>query len=184
MSVTDDGIPHGLEGYRKFGCKCDDGTVKSCKGANREYNRQQQARRDKEKRDSRKAAKDELAAKRERRSAQGRAAAARNFGHGSSQDDSVPKRAKKIGEMEQAVIDAATKLGALEDKPDIVMLARNMARILDNPKQVALHPSTNRQLMALMGQIRGTDSSGSKRKSRGRLATVQRMTKSKRAVAQ
>jgi hypothetical protein len=182
MTVTDDGIPHGLEGYRKFGCKCDDGTVKSCKGANREYNRQQEAKRAGRKA-ANKVARDELAAKRAKRSAQCSAA---TKARQSSQDDSVPKshHAKKIGEMEQAVIDAATKLGALEDKPDIVMLARNMARILDNPKQVALHPSTNRQLMALMGQIRGTDSSGSKRKSRGRLATVQRMTKSKRAVAQ
>lgn len=176
MSVTDDGIPHGLEGYRKFGCKCDDGTVKSCKGANRIYHQKRRA--------AKQGAKDELAAKREKRSAQCSAA---TRARQSSQGDSVPNtnRAKKIGEMEQAVIDAATKLDALEDKPDIVMLARNMARILDNPKQVALHPSTNRQLMALMGQLRGDGGGGSgKRKSRGRLATVQKMTKSKRAVSQ
>lgn len=182
MSVTDDGIPHGLEGYRRFGCKCDDGTVKSCKGANREYNRQMEAKRAKRKA-ANKVAKDELAAKRANRSASMSAAAKARQ---SSQGDSVakPKQAKRIGEMEQAVIDAATSLGALEDKPDIVMLARNMARILDNPKQVALHPSTNRQLMALMGQLRGSDGNGGRRKSRGRLATVQKMTKSKRAVGQ
>lgn len=178
MSVTDDGIPHGLQGYRRFGCKCD-----ICRAANRDYFRARRAK-DNGRERAKKAAKDELAAKRAARSAQCRAASAKRQ---PSQDDSVKtSNAKKIGEMEKAVVDAATKLDAAEDKPDIVMMARNMARILDNPKQVALHPSTNRQLMALMTQLRGDGSPGrgGRRKSGGRLAAVQKMTRSKRSVAQ
>src|SRR3954451_11788157 len=82
MSVTDDGIPHGLQGYRRFGCKCE-----VCMEANRKYFRDRRA--GVQSRSAKnKIAKDELAAKRANRSA---AMSAARKKHPSSQDDSVPK---------------------------------------------------------------------------------------------
>jgi hypothetical protein len=176
VSVTDDPkdpIPHGLEGYRKYGCTCDDGTVKSCLGANRAYHRERRAARA-ERRDET----DELAALRLKR--KGKPASKQT-----ETSDSVPKRRRTPGEMEIAVIEECSTIENV--KPTLVVAAENLGRCVDdltgNPKTIALYNSTLKQLMSTMAELRGNETDKrktGKRKSGGRLATVGALTKVKR----
>lgn len=188
MSVTGnskDPIPHGLEGYRKYGCTCDDGTVKSCLGANRAYQRDMRARRADRKLG------DEVAAKREaNRGAKGppigtakqRAAAAKR----SESSDSVRKGRRTIGKMEKAVIEECAQI--TDAKPTLVVAAENLGRSVDeltgNSKVIALYNSTMKQLLATMAEMRGDKAKAGatgRKKSGGRLATVGTLTKVRRA---
>jgi hypothetical protein len=181
VSVTcksKDPIPHGLEGYRKYGCTCDDGTVKSCLGANRAYQREMRARRA-----DAKLSGDELAAKRTQRS-KGPVVTTKRM------REAAAKRRKtetndSVGEMEQAVITECA--GIADAKPTLVVAAKHLGRNVDalsgNAKTIALYNSTMKQLMATMAELRGDKAKTSvtgRKKSGGRLATVGNLTKVKR----
>lgn len=171
MSVTGkpkDPIPHGLEGYRKYGCTCDDGTVNSCLGANRAYQREMRAKRAQARLNG-----DELAAKRVQRKKPK-----------TESSDSVRKRPRALGEMEKAVIKECAEI--VDAKPTLVVAAKNLGRNVDDLagdiKVIALYNSTMKQLMATMAELRGDkDKPVSRKKSGGRMATVGNLTKVKRA---
>jgi hypothetical protein len=155
------GVEHGLSCY-KAGCGCAKG-----RKANRDYSAKRRA----EKRDA--DAQDFSDNVTRLRSVQG--------GKSAESNDSPDN---EIGEVEQSVLDACLNIEGASDKPDVVMMARRMARILDTDKQVHNHPTATRQLAALMDSLRGVGSgkgTAGKRKSGSRLATVQSMTRSKRA---
>lgn len=160
--------PHGLKRYRKpWNCHCD-----VCRAANTKYGKDRKAAI---------AAKleDELATRRANRAkSQPRTPTSRSVKPRGASDEAPAK----IGEMEQSIIDACKLIDRATEQPDMVMMARKMARILDNPKALPLHNSSTRQLTGIMATLRGTGagSAGGKRKSGGRLATVQSMTRSKR----
>ena len=78
---------------------------------------------------------------------------------------------KDIGEVEQSVLDECAGLSLSEERPAMVTTACRLAHILDDPKQVALHPTTSRQLTAILNDLRGN----SKKRTRSRLASVQRL---------
>jgi hypothetical protein len=184
VSVTGDGddpIPHGLEGYRPpWKCKC-----AICRKANADYMKGKRA-------EYKKAADtDEVAAKRAQKKSPpistvgSRNAAAKR----TESNDSVPKRSKKIGEMEQAVLD---EIAALPEgkKPNAtaIVAAKDLARALDSlrdgEKTVTVYNQTWKQFAVLMADIRGEGKAGggqARRKSGGRLATVGALTKVKRA---
>lgn len=194
MSVPDDGIPHGLEGYRRHGCQCDDGTTESCLGANRAYNRQQRLIRKERKEASAKS--DELARKREaKRDPKGppistkgtRAGGVKRSEQRSESNDSdgsKSRRGKRIGEMEAAVIAECAQLELAAVRPTVVVAARNLARLVDDlsgsAKGGSVQVSTTKQLMAMLESLRPKDTGSGKRKSGGRLATVGALTKVKR----
>jgi hypothetical protein len=164
MSVTgkpDDNIPHGLKGYRlPYNCRCD-----VCKAANTEYMRGKRA--EYAKRD------DELSARREARKVTRRTA------RRTESSDSVA-----MGAMEKAVIEETDKLERAKDRPTQVVAARNLAKIVDNPKLSSIHTSTTKQIMAIMADLRGDmeeKKRTGRRKSGSRLATVGQLTKVKRA---
>jgi hypothetical protein len=174
VSVTnppDDGIPHGLKGARKpYYCDC---TV--CKDAINAYNRERRAARKVAKQ-----AKDELAEKRAKRRAVN-VAKLHPDRVVTESDDSVPR---VIGAMEKAVIEETKDLARAKERPTMVVAARNLAKIVDNPKMSSIHTSTTKQIMSIMAELRGdTDKAKAtgKRKSGGRLATVGQLTKVKRA---
>jgi hypothetical protein len=173
MSVTGDSndpIPHGLKGARKpWYCDCD-----VCKAAINEYNRGRRAARKQQQ-----VAKDELSAKREQRRQTNRAN--RNSGKATESGDSVPASA---GKMERAVIAECAELEKARQRPTLVEAARNLAKIVDNPKLSSIHTSTTKQLMAILSDLHGdteAKKATGKRKSGGRLATVGNLTKVKRA---
>lgn len=91
-------------------------------------------------------------------------------------DDEKPEKPERyvIGAIEKAVIEECEGLSMAKDRPGMVAAARNMAHICDNPKQAALHATANRQMTSILNDLRGN----SKRKSKGRLASIQRMTNS------
>lgn len=74
------------------------------------------------------------------------------------------------GPVEQSVTEQLTEYMA--DQPVRVQMAITCAKILDNPDRVALHPTTVRQLEAIVDKL----TAGTKKKSRGRLSVVQAMT--------
>jgi len=79
-----------------------------------------------------------------------------------------------MGENEVAVrLQCANSLKAA-DQPGTVSQAITLAKILDREAFSAMHPTTSRQLQALL-----TSLAGPKRKSRGRLARVQSLTSGK-----
>ena len=86
---------------------------------------------------------------------------------GQSRNEAAP-----VGDVEKAVIEECQGLSLASERPAMVAQAKGMARILDNPKQVALHPTTTRMLTQILNDLRGN----SKKKTRSRLASVQRMT--------
>lgn len=170
MSVTGDSkdpIPHGLRGYRRpWNCRCD-----VCKAANTEYNRDRRAVKQQEK--------DELAEKRSARNA--KLTANLRSGKATESDDSVPSAA---GRMERAVIKECAELEKGRKRPTLVEAARNLAKIVDNPKLSSIHTSTTKQLMAILSDLHGESEAKKatgRRKSGGRLATVGSLTKVKRA---
>lgn len=166
VPVTDDSIPHGIEGYRKYNCKCDDGTENSCLGANRIYQREY---RELKRRERAAAAVDELAKRRGKTKRTATVA-------GSESNDSV-------GFMEQAVIDECATLEMARVRPFVVAAARKLARIVDalgdDTKGLAAQASTTKQIHAMLESLRPKETA-SKRKSGGRLATVGNLTKVKR----
>ena len=83
-----------------------------------------------------------------------------------------------MGDIEKAVIEETSGLSIAAERPAMVATARSMARILDNPKQAALHPTTSRQLTSILNDLRGQ----SKKRTRSRLASVQRMTTSEKST--
>jgi hypothetical protein len=170
MSVTGDSkdpIPHGLKGYRTpWNCRCD-----VCKAANTEYNRGR--------RKARQQAKDELAEKREQRKQT--LTRNRNSGKATESGDSDPTG---MGRMERAVVKECAELEKAGKRPTLVEAARNLAKIVDNPKLSSIHTSTTKQLMAILSDLHGdteAKKATGKRKSGGRLATVGNLTKVKRA---
>lgn len=180
MSVTetdDDGIPHGLKGYRKpYNCR---GPI--CAKANSEYMKAKRAEYANKDRD------DELAAKREARktvppiSTAGMRKRSANVRakNGTESPDSV-----KPGEMEKAVIEECAAMPEDRALPTKVIAARKLARIVDNGKLSSMHNSTTKQLMAIMAEMRGDDAKSratGRRKSGSRMATVGNLTKVKRA---
>jgi hypothetical protein len=172
MSVTEDLIPHGAQGYRKpWECRCD-----ICKAGIAEYNRDRRAARAK-------TVEDELAAQRRKRS-DSKPNMVRKPKKGQTEsDDSVPKRGRRIGDMERAVVEECEKLELAKERPTVVVAARNLARMVDElsgtTKGAAVQVSTTKQLMAMIESLR-PKSTGGKRKSGGRLATVGNLTKVKR----
>ena len=78
---------------------------------------------------------------------------------------------------EQAVIDVCADLivddgFVTQTRPDVVAGARTMARILDDPEMSMTHATVRRQLRLDMDSLR----SATVKKSKGRLAAIQRMT--------
>lgn len=96
---------------------------------------------------------------------------------GAESDDSPA-----LGIVEQSVIEECAKLPAAQERPAMVQIARSMARILDAPTQVANHPTATRQLTSILDGFRGGAGKDGKRKSGGRLATVQKMQRSRREI--
>lgn len=144
------GITHGRSGYGR-GCMCD-----ICREAEREY---------------------QLARKADGGASADNVHQLRSIG-GVQQ---VPKPKTRtttngwdgeIGLMEQAVIDECEGLSLAAERPAMVMAARLQARLCDDHKSQGLWTSASRQLTAILNDLRGN----SKRKTKGRLAQVQRMT--------
>jgi hypothetical protein len=77
-----------------------------------------------------------------------------------------------IGPMEAAVIEECAGLSLAAERPAMVMAARNSAAICDDKKKATLHTQANRQMVAILNDLRGN----SRKKSKGRLAKVQAMT--------
>jgi hypothetical protein len=84
-----------------------------------------------------------------------------------------------VGSVEQAVLDETGSLLKSSERPAMVACARAMARILDNDALVGMHPQSARQLQAVLNELH----SSTKRKSKGRLAALQQMTKVKKSVS-
>ncbi|BBX38921.1 hypothetical protein [Mycobacterium simiae] len=82
-----------------------------------------------------------------------------------------------IGPTEQAVIDECATLPKAAECPTVVAQARKVARAIDNPKQESYISRNSHELRDLMGLLRDRP----KKKSGGRLAVVQQMS---RRVAQ
>jgi hypothetical protein len=171
VSVTgppDDGIPHGLKGARKpYYCDC-----QICKDAINEYNRSRRAIRKTQVRQ------DELAARRDRKIGKTRAAIR------AKQSESKDSVSNRIGPMEKAIIAECENLPRAVERPTLVAAARNLAKVVDNPKMASIHTSTTKQLMAILADLHGDTAKAKatgKRKSGGRLATVGALTKVKRA---
>lgn len=78
----------------------------------------------------------------------------------------------EVGMVEQGVIDECAGFAQSVARPAMVAQARSLARILDDSRRVPLWAQTSRQLTAILNDLRGS----AKRKTRGRLAQVQRMT--------
>jgi hypothetical protein len=86
---------------------------------------------------------------------------------------------KGIGLVEQGVLHETAPLAKTAERPATLAGARAMARILDNDALMAMHPQAVRQLQVILNELH----SATKKKSRGRLAAVQQMTKVKRSVS-
>lgn len=100
-------------------------------------------------------------------------------GNTTESSDSV-KRRLVIGPMEQAVIDEYELLDAECKRPTVLVAAREVARIVDDPKLQGMHIQATKQVMSMMESLRPKETEAKKRKSGGRLATVGNLTKVKR----
>ena len=78
-----------------------------------------------------------------------------------------------VGPAEQAVLDELATLTSAETRKGAAQAALAMARILDNPVALAQQPQAAARLTAILEDLR----KGSARR-KGRLASVQAMTKS------
>jgi hypothetical protein len=88
--------------------------------------------------------------------------------------DETSKPSKKPTKISGAVERSITDLQKQHEDgayPVEFQMALCAARILDDPERVALHPTTLRQLQAILVTL-----GGPKKKTKGRLATVQAMT--------
>lgn len=87
------------------------------------------------------------------------------------------------GMMERAVIEECDGLERATSRPTLVVAARNLAKIVDNPDMSGIHTATTKQIMAILTDLHGDEDkskSTGRRKSGGRLATVGALTKVKR----
>lgn len=173
--MADDGVPHGLKGYRSpWECRCD-----VCKAGWAGYIRERRAARKAE-------GPDELERRRKR-------SATRRMGKPKARTESgdsvvVGGRRIGIGEMERAVIEEAAQIP--DAKATQIVAAKNLARLIDRLSNqekatgASVVNSATKQLMGVMAEMRG-DATKSKatgrRKSGGRLATVGALTKVRRA---
>lgn len=162
--LVDDSIPHGLTGYRKFKCKCD-----VCLGANRDYNNEQREKRDR--------AANKMKPKRPTNNVRsiGEARGGKVSQVTQQQDSGQPRA---MGVMELAVLEETSGNPKAIEHPAMVQAALAMARVLDDPKQIAQYATCNRQLMHILEAF----SAGTKKKSKGRLARVQSLTSGKVAA--
>lgn len=79
----------------------------------------------------------------------------------------------QMGPVEFGVIEECKNFPQAQVRPAMVEQARALARLMDDERRVALWPTTSRQLTSIMNDLRDS----AKRKARGRLATVQKMTR-------
>lgn len=82
---------------------------------------------------------------------------------------------RKPGRVERLTAEECEALSIAQERPGTVAQALQLARIMDNPKQIGLWPTTSRQLQSILSELRGS----SKKKSKGRLARVQSLTATK-----
>lgn len=82
-------------------------------------------------------------------------------------------QSKIVGSVEQAVLDETELLTGIAERPSLVAGALCLARVLDNDLLISMHPQTARQLQAILRELH----CGTKKKSKGRLASVQQMTR-------
>ena len=151
-----DNIPHGLTGYRKFKCHCE-----VCRDANNQYNRDNYAKRS--------------AAKKPKRASN---VTSINRASGKTKVSQMTQQPiqSAIGATEATVIELEQVIAS--DAPQnlvLIQMARAMARILDDQKQIAQHATCSRQLHSIIQTL----TAGTKKKSKGRLARVQSMTSGK-----
>ncbi len=151
-----DNIPHGLDGYRNYKCRCEE----VCKPAQAKFMREYRA-----------AAK----AKKLAEQAPDNVRPLRRRGRPVKVvAKSPPDEQPVIGDAEQAVIDVVAASSVAPERPDVVVQARILARLMDNPLSMGKDSatSTSRQLSKLMEQLHPA----AKTKSKGRLQAVQRLT--------
>lgn len=87
-----------------------------------------------------------------------------------------PANVGPVGPVERSIIEECSGLSIAVERPGVVEMARCLARILDDKKSIGLWPTTSRQLQVMLNDLRGN----SKRKTRGRIAKVQNMTRAAR----
>ena len=153
----DDNIPHGLTGYRKYKCPCE-----ICRAANAKYSRDTRARY--------KAGKP-----RERSNV---TSINRASGRAKTQVSQMTQQEPQavMGATEAMVVELERVIASgAPQNPLLIQMARAMARILDDQKQITQHVTCSRQLQ----QIIQTLTAGTKKKSKGRLARVTAMTTGK-----
>jgi len=151
MSPTSDDIPHGLEGYRRYGCKC-----VICRTANASYHRKHRA---------------EL-----RKTVEVPNVTSITAKRGPGRPPKVSRPIEQvIGEYEQAVIDECALLEAATARITSVLGARRMAHILDDAGMQKDWPTALRQMNLIMDSLRSSE----KKKQKGRLAVVSAMVSGK-----
>lgn len=159
------GITHGREGY-KAGCNCE-----VCRGAERDYQQKRKAEglQPRNGQSFRKVVDDESEA----------TVTTLHVVQGDSQGDPEPSEPQpkvptpRIGPVERSIIDECAGLSIAVERPGVVEMARCLAKIMDDKKSIGLWPTTSRQLQVMLNDLRGN----SKRKTRGRIAKVQNMTR-------
>jgi len=100
---------------------------------------------------------------------------------GTSARSQASGKESPIGPVGQAVMADTADLPEAPGKSIMVEMALTLARLLDNPRYVGLHVQASRQLSAVLGSLTGGKASG-RRKSGARLATVQSLTRHRRAA--
>lgn len=156
------GITHGRKGYES-GCNCE-----VCTGAERAYQQKRKAEglQPRNGQSFRKVRDDEPEA----------TVTALHVVQGNSESTPTPPAATptpRIGPVERSIIEECSGLSIAVERPGVVEMARCLARILDDKKSIGLWPTTSRQLQVMLNDLRGN----SKRKTRGRIAKVQNMTR-------
>lgn len=151
------GIEHGLKGYRT-GCGCE-----VCRKANNDYHAERRAR---------------IGHPRQTNNVVSIGGGGKKTAPVSNETPTTP------GPMERAVIEECANISRAERFPTLREMATGQARIIDNKDLAGLHTSATRTLAAIMKDLRVEDDKATmkdKRKSGGRLASVQSLAKVKRA---
>lgn len=154
--------PPGLDGYRAYKCRCDEG----CKAANTKYGRDRRARIKKEQQDVQ--TPDNVRPLR-------RGNPMTTVVGGDVLNGRAPERPPERcgpGVVEKSVIDVCVANSVADDRPDLVMQARTLARLMDNPEREKEWTPASKQLSNLMAQLCPV----TKTKSRGRLVAIKKMT--------
>lgn len=165
------GVTHGRQGYRK-GCGCD-----VCTGTERDYQQKRKAEglQPRNGQSFRKVV-DVKSAARAQQEAAGNVTQLHVL-QGNSEPTPPPASSKEfVGPVEASIIEECAGLSIAVERPGVVEMARCLARILDDKKSIGLWPTTSRQLQVMLNDLRGN----SKRKTRGRIAKVQNMTRAAR----